>query len=215
MKVKICGLKTLDEALAALDAGADYLGFNFYPPSPRYVPPLTCAGITARLSERGYSATFVGVFVNEPADKITAILGDCGLHLAQLCGDEPARVLDFLGQRAFKALRPRTTNDLKKLEQKYPRRQDAPAWLVDAFHPGEFGGTGENADWRLAGELAQRAAIFLAGGLNPDNVARAVEQVKPWGVDVASGVESEPGKKDPDKVRAFVHSARKMHILGA
>ncbi|HEX6304371.1 MAG TPA: phosphoribosylanthranilate isomerase [Anaerolineales bacterium] len=212
MRVKICGLKTLDEALYAVDAGADYLGFNFYPPSPRYVNPLICAGITAGLLERGCGATLVGVFVNESAEKISAILDDCGLYLAQLSGDEHPHVLALLGDRAFKALRLRNTNDLKRAEQLYPRRQAAPAWLVDAFRAGDFGGTGENADWRLAGDLSQRAAIFLAGGLDPGNVGRAVEQVRPWGVDVASGVESGPGKKDPEKMKAFVQAARKPHL---
>ena len=215
MRVKICGLRTLDEALAAIDAGADYLGFNFYPPSPRYVDPVTCADITAGILQRGYSATFVGVFVNEPVDKIDAILDECGLHLAQLSGDEPRHVLEFLGERAFKALRPRNADEIKKAEQLYPLRRAAPAWLVDAFRAGDFGGTGENADWRLAGALSQRAAIFLAGGLHPGNVCLAVEQVKPWGVDVASGVESGPGKKDPEKMKAFVLAARKSPVIGA
>lgn len=215
MRVKICGLRTLDEALVAIDAGADYLGFNFYPPSPRYVDPVTCADITAGILRRGYGATFVGVFVNEPADKIDAILDECGLHLAQLCGDEPPHVLELLGKRAFKALRPRNADELKRIEQLYPRRQDAPAWLIDGFRRGEFGGSGENADWGLAGALAQRAAIFLAGGLNPGNVARAIEQVRPWGVDVASGVESKPGKKDSEKMRAFVLAARQTRWIGA
>lgn len=215
MKVKICGLKTLDEALLAIDAGADYLGFNFYPSSPRYVDPLTCANIIAGTVERGFCPTFVGVFVNQSAEGINTILDECGLHLAQLCGDEPPQVLDLLGERAFKALRPRNSAELKQIEQRYPRRQNAPAWLIDGFRLGEFGGTGENADWRLAGELARRAAIFLAGGLNPDNVARAINQVKPWGVDVASGVESQAGKKNPEKMRAFVQAARKTELIGA
>lgn len=215
MKIKICGLKTLDEALFAIDAGADYLGFNFYPPSPRYIDPLTCAAVTAGILERGFAATFVGVFVNEPVEKIDVILDECGLHLAQLSGAEPPWALEFLGERAFKVLRPRNADDLKKSEQRYPRRQAAPAWLLDAFRAGEFGGTGENADWKLAGDLAQRSAIFLAGGLDPGNVARAVDQVKPWGVDVASGVESGPGRKDPEKMRAFVRAAHSIQVVGA
>jgi phosphoribosylanthranilate isomerase len=215
MKVKICGLKTLDEALFAIDAGADYLGFNFYPRSPRYIDPQKCAGITAGILERGYDANFVGVFVNEPVERIEAILDHCGLHLAQLSGDEPSRVLERLGERAFKALRARNAEHLRTVVRRYPLRKNAPAWLLDGYRAGEFGGTGENADWKVAGEMAKKAAILLAGGLNPGNVARAIQQVRPWGVDVASGVESEPGKKDPEKVRAFVRAARQPISIGA
>jgi phosphoribosylanthranilate isomerase len=113
-----------------------------------------------------------------------------------------------LGERAFIVLRPSSEEDMLAAVERYPRRTMAPAWLVDTYHPGMYGGTGQTMDWRLARRLADRAPILLAGGLRPENVAQALEQVQPWGVDSASGVESEPGVKDMTKVRAFVEAVR-------
>jgi phosphoribosylanthranilate isomerase len=208
MKVKICGLKTLDEALAAWEAGADLLGFNFHPPSPRYIAPTDCARLVDALRAAGCRATLVGVFVNRPAKEIEVLLEACGLDLAQLSGNEPALSLSELGERAFKALRPSGLESLEKDLLYYPSRPEAPAWLVDANQAGKFGGTGQKADWGLAASLASRYPILLAGGLTADNVPRAVSAVHPWGVDVASGVESAPGQKDPARMRAFVQAAR-------
>lgn len=206
MKVKICGITSLEDALAAVEAGADLLGFNFYPPSPRFVSPGVCAEIVAGL--RGTGVTCVGVFVNAPLDEIQAILDACGLDLAQLSGDEPPEVVNALGKRAFKALRPANSSDLEALLRLYPPRGEAPAWLLDAYRPGEYGGTGTPASWELASELARRAPVLLAGGLRPENVAGAVRQVRPWGVDVASGVESSPPHKDVLRMKQFVQAAR-------
>jgi len=203
LTVKICGLTTLEDALAAVEAGADLLGFNFYPPSPRYISPAECARLAAELRKRGCSARLVGVFVNASAGEIEAILDGCALDLAQLSGDEGPELVQRLGKRAFKAIRPAGPS-----EPDYPARAEPPAYLIDAYRPGEYGGTGQTGDWRLAAELARRAPILLAGGLRSENVAAAVQQVHPWGVDVASGVESAPGRKDPDKMRAFIQSAR-------
>jgi phosphoribosylanthranilate isomerase len=214
MIVKICGIKTLEDAVAALEAGADMLGFNFYPPSPRYIAPQDCAVLVGRLRQLGCPARLVGVFVNAPASAIASILDECGLDLAQLSGDEPAETLAALRWRAYKALRLARPGDLESCLARYspalraPALQE-PAWLVDAYRPGEYGGTGVRADWRLASALADRSQILLAGGLTPDNVAEAVQQVHPWGVDVASGVELHPGVKHPDKMRAFIQSARR------
>ena len=208
MKVKICGLKTLEEARAALEAGADLLGFNFYPSSPRYIPPAACAKLVAALRAESCAARLVGVFVNASPDEITAILDGCDLDLAQLSGDESPETLNALGGRAYKALRPADASALALSLRQYPPAAAAPAWLVDAYRPGEYGGTGQSADWSLARQLARQAPILLAGGLTPDNVAAAVRQVRPWGVDVASGVESAPGVKDPALVRAFIQAAR-------
>lgn len=209
MKVKICGLTNLADALAAVDAGADLLGFNFYPSSPRYVPPEDCARMVRELRLRRSLTVMVGVFVNEPPAEIRAIMDHCRLDLAQLSGDEPPEDLIRLGACAFKALRPANATTLQDSLARYPARLGPPAWLVDAFRPGRYGGTGQVAEWNLARSLARQAPILLAGGLTPENVAQAVRQVQPWGVDVASGVESTPGQKDDAKMRALIEAVRK------
>jgi phosphoribosylanthranilate isomerase len=210
MQVKICGCRTHEDSLAAVQAGADLLGFNFYPPSPRYISPETCRGIAAALRQQGAAVTLVGVFVNAPAEFILDTLAYCSLDLAQLHGDEPPELLQQLGARAFKALRPTDPNALESALVSYPFPTTTPAWLVDACLPGTYGGAGQTADWSLAARLATQAPILLAGGLNPQNVAAAIRQVRPWGVDVASGVESAPGIKDPAKMRAFIHHAKNI-----
>jgi phosphoribosylanthranilate isomerase len=208
LKVKICGLRNVDEAWSALEAGADLLGFNFHPPSPRYISPPECARLVDALRASDCRATLVGVFVNRPVPEINLILEMCGLDLAQLSGNEPALTLSELGTRAFKALRPASPESLEKDLLYYPSRPEAPAWLLDAYQRGKFGGTGQTADWSLAAGLARRYPILLAGGLTPENVALAGRTARPWGVDVASGVESRPGRKDPARMRAFVEAAR-------
>jgi phosphoribosylanthranilate isomerase len=231
MHIKICGLTNLDDTLAAIDAGADYLGFNFYPPSPRYIAPQACARIVGQLAQRGARVTTVGVFVNQAPAAVAALLDACGLDLAQLHGDERSEQLGLLQGRAFKAVRDAatlTTGDLAALSllSSGRRRGDrwpadaattrditagqlpaGPAFLLDAQVPNAYGGTGRLADWDLAAALAAEYSIFLAGGLTPANVAAAIEQVRPWGVDVASGVETAPGVKDHEKFKAFVQAA--------
>lgn len=212
MKVKICGIRTLDEALACVEAGVDILGFNFYVHSPRYIIPGDCMRLVVRLEtilrEAMARVTLIGVFVNQDADFIHAVFRDCHLDMVQLAGDESPELLATLGERAFKVLRPASEDGLLEAVATYPRRTMAPAWLVDTYRPGMYGGTGLTMDWRLARRLADQAPILLAGGLRPDNVAQALEQVQPWGVDSASGVESAPGVKDPEKVKAFVDAVR-------
>lgn len=210
MKVKICGLTTLEDALAAVEAGADLLGFNFYPKSPRCLAPEACRAITAGLRRAGADVVTVGVFVNAGLEEITAILDSCSLDLAQLHGDEPPELLAQLGSRAFKALRPDGSEALEALRKTYPPRADAPAYLVDAFQAGSYGGTGRTGDWLLAGALAAGHPILLAGGLTSENVAAAVKQVHPWGVDTASGVETSPGRKDRLKMEAFIRVAKNL-----
>lgn len=210
MKVKICGLKTLEAARAALVAGADLLGFNFYPSSPRYISPAACAELVKSLRQAGCSAGLVGVFVNALAGEISSILDGCDLDLAQLSGDEPPEILAALRGRAYKALRPAGPPDLEDSLRRYRSSTDSPAWLVDAYHPSAYGGTGQKADWRLARRLAESTPILLAGGLTPENVGEAIRQAQPWGVDVASGVESAPGVKDPARIRAFIQAAREI-----
>ena len=205
MRIKICGLTSIEDALAAVEAGADYLGFNFYPPSPRYVTPEACAEMTAELGRRGARVVTVGIFVNMPPDEMALLLDKCGLHLAQLHGDERPEQLGALWGRAFRAVREPAGADFEALASFSP---GAPAFLLDANAPNAYGGTGQTADWNAAQAVARRYPIFLAGGLTPDNVAAAIAQVQPWGIDVASGVESVPGRKDRGKMEAFVRLAR-------
>ncbi len=218
-KIKICGIKTLPNALAAIEAGADLLGFNFYPKSPRYIAPESCAEITAILREKHPAITLVGVFVNSRAHEVRAALQTARLHLAQLHGDEPPEMLAELQPHAFKALRLKSDvgTDWKTDNRisgfiRYFVSQSAPpptpALLVDAAAPGLYGGSGQIANWSAASELSKQFPLLLAGGLTLENVAEAIRKVQPWGVDVASGVESAPGIKDREKMQAFVKAVR-------
>lgn len=200
--VKICGIKTLKDALAAIEAGAYYLGFNFYSQGTRFVELETCARITASLKRDHPNIKLVGVFVNSPVDEVRKFLETCRLDLAQLHGDETPEVFAQLARRAYKAFRGIPT------EVTGYERPGAPALLVDAAVKGVYGGSGVIADWEAAAKLAQRYPLLLAGGLTPENVAEAVRRVKPWGVDVASGVEASPGVKDETKMRAFVNAVK-------
>lgn len=214
MNVKICGITSLEDACVAVEAGADLLGFICYAKSSRYVEPDTIAEIIDRLnadfSER--RPTYVGVFVDETVRQVDHLLDTCSLDLAQLHGSEPPVEVRTLQPRAFKAIRPRQRGDAEAAVATYaPVMQIAPgrpAFLIDAYHPWRFGGTGETTDWIAAKVVARRYPILLAGGLTPANVAEAVRIVAPWGVDVSSGVEVEPGRKDHDEVRAFVQAAK-------
>ena len=201
-KIKICGIKTLPDALAAIDAGADYLGFNFYPKSVRFIKIDACAEITSVLKREHPEIKLVGVFVNSSVDEINHVLETCSLDLAQLHGDETPEMLNALNGKAFKAFRgvPQKVNGFA--------REQAPALLVDAAVKGAYGGTGVTADWSAAAGLAKRYPLLLAGGLTSENVAQAVRRVKPWGVDVASGVESGPGVKDAGRMKVFVQAVK-------
>lgn len=202
-KIKICGIKTVRDALAAKDAGADMLGFNFYPKSPRYIDVGKCRDIMSVMRKYGH-IMYVGVFVNALVEEVRATMNTCGLNLAQLHGDETPEMLKSLMGRAFKAFRG-IPSDLTGYE-----RNEAPALLVDASVKGSYGGTGVTVDWQGAAQLATRHPILLAGGLTPENVGEAVRQVKPWGVDVASGVEAIPGVKDLLKMEAFVQAVKSL-----
>ena len=187
--IKFCGITSLEAAHAAIEAGADYLGFNFHPPSPRSITPEACAQITSMLRKEHPQVTLVGVFVNLPVAEIKAILAGCNLRMAQLHGDESPGMLAALSGRAFKAFRGVPVNVTGYA------RGEAPALLIDASVTGAYGGTGVTADWDAAAELARRFPLFLAGGLSAENVAAAIQRVHPWGVDTASGVEAPPAKK--------------------
>jgi len=200
-KIKICGIKTLRDALAAIEAGADMLGFNFYSGSVRCIDVGTCREMMSALRKFGH-ITFVGLFVNAPMAEVRATMETCGLSLAQLHGDETREMLGAFGGKAFKAFRgiPGNASDYA--------RSESPALLVDAAVKDVYGGSGVTADWPAAAELAKKYPLLLAGGLTPENVANAVRLVRPWGVDVASGVESAPGEKDASRMKAFVQAVR-------
>lgn len=210
--VKICGITNTDDARIALDAGADLLGFIFYPKSPRYVEPEQVAQIIQSLQgETDALPKFVGVFVNETPERIRTMLDEIGLNYAQLHSEEAPDVLQELRPRAFKALRPADAAAAEREAALYADLgpADGPRWLIDAYDPNAYGGTGKRADWHTAAALARRyPGLLLAGGLTPENVADAVRTVHPWGVDVSSGVEAEPGRKDHARVRQFLQAVR-------
>ncbi len=200
-KVKICGITNLPDASAAAEAGADALGFVFWEDSPRRVAVEEAAAIIRKLPP---FVMKVGVFVDAPEDLVYRAIGECGLNLLQFHGDEtPDYCLQF-GLMSMKAFRIRDVESLRSLPA---YRTDA--WLLDAYSPDKRGGTGETFNWDLAVQARELGRmIFLAGGLAPENVGEAIRQVKPYGVDVSSGVEASPGKKDSVKVRAFIQAVR-------
>lgn len=204
IKVKVCGITNAEDALAAVEAGADALGFIFYEKSPRYVVPAVAANIIAELPPL---VTPVGVFVNEGLATVRSIMDTCGLAMAQLHGDENVSYCRELARRAMKALRLRDRGSLLALAE-YQGRGGVRGFVLDAFSELSYGGTGQITDWGLAAEVAKSTPILLAGGLTPDNVTEAIHTVRPYGVDVSSGVESAPGKKDHAKMRAFVDAVR-------
>jgi phosphoribosylanthranilate isomerase len=200
-RVKICGITNLADSQAAVEAGADALGFIFYEKSPRHMTVSAAAKISKQLPP---FIMRVGVFVNATEELVARAIGECGLGLLQFHGDEPPEFCTRFGLMSMKAFRIRDAKSLKELP-KYPTE----AWLLDAFSAENLGGTGEKFNWDLAVEAQKFGKpVFLAGGLTPENVAAAVRQVQPFGVDVSSGVESSPGKKDRAKVRAFIANVR-------
>lgn len=212
MKVKICGITNLEDALAAKQAGADLLGFIFHPKSPRYVTVEQAQAIVAgvRRQYREKAPESVGVFVNAPPREVRYVLYMAGLNYAQLHGDEMPEELAEQRGRGYKALRPATLEAALGSADRCASLgpQGGPRLLLDACHPSEYGGTGTRADWPLAAAVAIRVpGMLLAGGLTPQNVFAAIEAVRPWGVDVSSGVEAAPGRKDHGKLREFVRAA--------
>lgn len=198
-RVKICGITNIDDALTAVDAGADALGFVLYKGSPRYVPPERIERIIARLPP---FVTTVGVFVNEPAARVNALARRCRLHAVQLHGDEPPELCDRIERTVIKAWRVRDAGWQTAVESYHVH-----ALLLDAYAKDRYGGTGHTFDWNVIGASVRR--IILSGGLTPENVSEAIRQVRPYGVDTSSGVEAEPGVKDHAKIRAFVEAVRK------
>lgn len=223
-KIKICGIKTLQDAISAIEAGADMLGFNFYAKSPRYIEKNICAEIASVLKKNYSHIKLIGVFVNSPTEEIKDILQTCSLDLAQLHGDESVEMLNELKGKAFKAIRLSASTSVASsvypftqsvtasvsIRESVKESVDKPAFLIDALVKDVYGGSGAKADWNIASQLAKQYQFLLAGGLTPENVADAVSRVKPWGVDVASGVESTIGKKDAEKMREFVKAVRSV-----
>lgn len=227
VKVKICGLTSLEDAVAATEAGADLLGFICWPRSPRFVQPDAIRSIVRGVRRYAQATApnipqptivqaprvprFVGVFVNSPSGDVRRTLDLCGLDYAQLHGDEPVDDLLDIGGRGYKALRPTTAQRALTDAALFGPlvRHRGPSLLVDSYDPATYGGTGQRSDWDLAAKLAKETPhLLLAGGLTPDNVADAVRAVRPWGVDVASGVESSPGRKDHAAVTTFIQKAK-------
>lgn len=215
-KIKICGIRTAENALMVARTGADMIGVNFYPASPRYIEAALARNIVCRLRRELGAAcpAIVGVFVNSGADQVRAITAEAGLDYAQLNGDESAAFLGALPGLAFKAIRPAdedaARSEVSALADAFLAGADAPSLLLDAFNPKLYGGTGETASLSIA-RIVKAAAprMMLAGGLNPENVAERLRTIQPWGVDVASGVEAgAPGIKDEAKVRAFIAAVR-------
>ncbi len=197
VRVKICGITNLEDALLAADLGADALGFIFYPPSPRSVEPDAAKAIIAQLPP---FVTTVGVFVDEDAATVKELAAAVGMDWLQLHGKETPDYCRSLGRQVIKAFRIR---DEKSLADLAAYQGAVQALLLDTYKKGQVGGTGETFNWDLAREAKKNGPIILAGGLTPQNVALAISAAQPAAVDVASGVEAAPGRKDPAKLRAF------------
>ncbi|MGD2093912.1 MAG: phosphoribosylanthranilate isomerase [Phycisphaerales bacterium] len=199
-KVKICGITNYEDAAAAIDIGADLLGFNFYQGSPRYVAPEKASEIINKLP--GFIDT-IGVFVNAPIEQIHETTSICQLDWVQLHGDEdPQFCQQFLSHnvKTMKAIRVKDQTDIEKADSFF-----TDAILLDAFDPNKYGGTGLSFDWNIIGHMGKR--VFLAGGINPDNAAEAVK-LGVYGIDVCSGIEAEPGKKDLNKMKKLFDNIR-------
>lgn len=199
-RIKICGITSVEDGLHAARCGADALGLVFYPVSPRYVSAEQARRIIAALPPL---VTTVGLFVNQPSNEITDIARFCGLDVLQLHGDETPEQCQLPPWRVIKALRVRDAASLNDLAA-----YRVSGMLLDAWQADSYGGTGHRFNWQLAVQAAQQRPIILAGGLTPANVAEAVKTVRPYAVDVSSGVESAPGRKDPELVAAFIRNTK-------
>lgn len=204
--IKICGLTIVEDAIAAAEAGATHLGIVFYGPSPRFVPPDRAAPLVREVRRRGLPCSWIGVFVDEPVDRVRRIAAALRLDGVQFHGNEPSTVAESLlgdGLFVIKALRIARRSDLEGMAG-----CPASAILLDTYVAGQPGGTGQSFDWTMARTLRSDRPILLSGGLTPENVASAIRIVRPWGVDVSSGVEDASGKKDAEKMRRFVAAAK-------
>ena len=200
VKVKICGVTRVEDAHAAIAAGGDAIGLNFYQKSPRFVSSEAAKAIVDAVGQR---TLVVGVFVDTDPEEILKLKSEIGFQCVQFHGAEPPETVARFLPHAYKALRVRGAEALEE-SRRYPGRY----LLLDAYVPGQAGGTGATFDWKLAAEIARERDVTLAGGLTPENVADAIRAVHPFCVDVASGVESAPGIKDHARMELFVREAR-------
>jgi phosphoribosylanthranilate isomerase len=212
VKVKICGITNWADARRACEAGADFLGFNFHRPSPRYIAPAKARRIVRRLPA---NVAAVGVFVNEPEERMLKTARAIGLRGVQLHGDETPALVARLRRslprvRVIKAIRVRKTLRPEQLN----RFGHASAILLDRFDGRHRGGTGKKFDWSLVSLVEMRARIFLAGGLTAENVAEAIRAARPYAIDVCSGVESAPGRKDAAKITALMRAIKRSGSAG-
>ncbi len=205
VRIKICGITNLDDALLAVELGAHALGFIFSLQSPRKVEPEAARRIITHLPP---FVLTVGVFVDEESAVVRDLAAGVGLDWIQLHGSEPPDYCLSLERRVIKAFRVRDESSLSEME-KY--RDAVPAFLLDTYKPGQVGGTGETFNWDLARQARKYGPIILAGGLTPDNISQAIITARPQAVDVASGVEAAPGKKDPEKLRAFFNAIKRVN----
>lgn len=199
-RVKFCGFTHQDDVAQAVALGADALGFVFYGPSSRYVSPEHAQTLTRSVPA---FVTRVGLFVNEEAESVQRIFEIARLNLIQYHGEESPEFCDAIGLPYIKAFRVRKGVDLRTEMDRYP---NASGFLLDAYVKGQPGGTGERFDWELIPQ--SHAPIILAGGLTPDNAKDAIDQVAPWALDVSGGIETKPGRKDPDKMARFMNACR-------
>ncbi len=202
IKVKICGITNIEDAMHAVECGADALGFVFYHLSPRHVTEKVAKKIISHLPP--FILT-VGIFVNESVENISRTVKKCDIDIVQLHGDEGPGFCKKIRKRVIKAVRIKNSESLKTLSL-YKNKTNA--LLLDSFNEDVYGGTGNRFDWSLAKKAKRYGKIILAGGLNIENVSKAVKLVKPYGVDVSSGVEAGPGKKDKKKVKMFIKLAK-------
>jgi phosphoribosylanthranilate isomerase len=202
VRVKICGITNLDDALAAIDFGADALGFVFFRSSPRYISYRDAAEIIRRLPP---FINTVGVFVNENPGQLKEAISMTGINVVQLHSEGPSK-MPPLPCPVIKAIRVKSLDSLDPLIN---IKDVVSAFLLDTYTPDVFGGTGQIFNWEIAVEAKQFGRIILAGGLTPDNISEAVKHVKPYGVDVSSGVEAEKGKKDHKKLKLFIDHAKR------
>jgi len=198
IKVKICGITNLDDAISAYEYGADALGFVFYKKSQRYITPERARSIIVKLP----SIEKIGVFVDESPDRINSIVEEICLTGVQLHGEESPKMIEKIKVPVIKAIRINDKNDIKQM-----KKYSVSTFLLDSFTQ-SYGGSGKMFDWSIAVEAKRFGRIILSGGLTPENVEDAIRAVKPYGVDVSSGVESEPGKKDKKKVQEFIKKAK-------
>ncbi len=209
-KIKVCGITNSDDAHAAVELGADALGFIFVPDTPRYVEPQIVERI---ISELPPFITTVGVFADAPSEIVSETIQLCGLNVAQLHGSETPDYCNTIATRCrvpvIKAFRIKDRHSLSPIPE-----YKVSAYLLDTYVKGKKGGTGEIFNWDLAKEAKEYGRIIIAGGLTPENVAQAIRHVEPYAVDVGSGVESSPGKKDHSKVRAFIENIRTLQGVG-